>query len=77
MDNFSLLGDLVNNGYVSNTMRTINISSCGRHQWLGQDLLIMQNPNHGHHSDKFDYSAIAITKVVTYSMNYVDIFKIP
>ena len=31
VDNFQLLGDLVKNGYVSNTMRTINISTVCDH----------------------------------------------
>ena len=37
----------------------------------------MQNPNNGVYSDKFDYTAIAATKVVTYAINYSDLFKIP
>jgi len=58
-------------------MRTINISTASRHQWLGQDLLIMQNPNNGPYSDRFDYTALAATKVVTYAIAYSDLFKIP
>lgn len=37
----------------------------------------MNNPNIGPYSDKFDYTALAVTKVTTYELKYTDFNKIP
>ena len=33
----------------------------------------MNDPNH----DAFEYTAVAVTKCVTYAISYADLFKIP
>ena len=43
------------------------------HEWIGEDLLIMDDP----HVNKFEYTAIAVDKVTTYEVNFADMFKIP
>ena len=42
-------------------------------EWIGEDLLIMDNP----HTNTFEYTAIAATKLETYVIHYADMFKIP
>lgn len=66
-------GALVKNGYISKTLRTIQIGMKSTHEWIGEDLLLMEQP----HQNAFEYSAIAETKCVTYALNYSDLFKIP
>lgn len=64
---------LVNNGYVGQTLRTIQIGIKSTYEWIGEDLLIMNEPN----SDSFEYTAVALTKCVTYAISFADLFKIP
>lgn len=66
------LQPLIQNGYVSDTLRTIQIGMKSTGEWIGEDLLIMDEP----HLNSFDYSAIAVTKCVTYMIQYADMFKI-
>lgn len=65
--------ELTQNGYVSNTLKAIQIGIKSRYEWIGEDLLVMNDPQH----DKFEYTAIAVSKCVTYEINYNDLFKIP
>jgi len=48
-----------------------------KYEWVGDDLLIMDHPNNGIHSDKFKYSALAVNKVTAYAIHYSDMTKIP
>ena len=66
-------GSLVKNGYISKTLRTIQIGMKSTHEWIGEDLLIMDQPQ----QNAFDYTAVAETKCVTYAITYSDLFKIP
>lgn len=40
---------------------------------MGEDLLIMENPN----ENTFEYTATALTKLVTFQISFSDMFKIP
>ena len=66
------LNKLVNNGYVSNTLKTLQIGIKSRYEWIGEDLLAAPDPN----TFKFDYSAIAKSKLTTYEINFSDFVKI-
>lgn len=63
------LKPLIQNGYISKTLRTIQIGTKSVGEWVGEELLIMQDVN----QDKFDYTAIAVTKLETYVVNYSDL----
>lgn len=63
---------MIQNGYVSNTLKTIQIGTKTKGEWLGEDLLIMQDPLH----NVYEYSAIAVTKLDTYVINFSDMKKI-
>ena len=67
------VSQLVNNGYVAQTLRQIQIGIKSTHEWIGEDLLIMNEPN----LDAFEYTAVAVTKCVTYAISFADLFKIP
>jgi len=71
--NTAVLQPLISNGYISKTLKTIQIGQKSTGEWLGEDLLLMETPA----KCSFDYSAIAVTKIVTYEVNYADMFKIP
>lgn len=66
------LNKLVNNGYVSNTLKTLQIGIKSRYEWIGEDLLAAVDPT----TFKFDYSAIAKSKLTTYEINFSDFLKI-
>ena len=63
---------MVNNGYVSKTLRTIQIGIKSNFEWIGEDLLTATDPK----TYLFDYSVMAKTKLVTYEMKYTDMAKI-
>jgi len=64
---------LVKNGYVSKTLRTIQIGTKSSGEWVGEDLLIMDDVI----NNTYEYTAIAVTKLETYMINYSDMMKIP
>ena len=66
-------GSLVKNGYISKTLRTVQIGMKSTHEWIGEDLLLMEQPQ----QNAFEYTALAETKCVTYAIPYADLFKIP
>jgi hypothetical protein len=68
-----MVRQLTKNGYVGNTLRTVQIGIKSTYEWLGEDLLIMKDP----HNDGFEYTAVAVTKLATYAISYADLFKIP
>ena len=61
------------NGYISNTLKSVQIGTKSVGEWIGEDLLIMENA----HQNSFEYTATAMTKLVTYQINFSDLFKIP
>ena len=67
------LRPLIHNGYISKTLRTVQIGTMTTGEWIGEDLLIMEDPTY----NTYEYSAIAQTKLETYMINFQDIFKIP
>jgi len=42
-------------------------------EWIGDDLCLMEDPK----KEKFHYSAVAVTKCVTYQIKLLDFNKIP
>ena len=66
-------GTLQKNGYISKTLKSVNIGQKGRLEWIGDDLCLMDDPK----KDKFHYSAVAVTKCVTYQIKLADFNKIP
>lgn len=64
---------LMKNGYISNTLKAIQIGTKSVGDWIGEDLLIMENTT----QNTFEYTVTAITKVVTYQINLSDMSKIP
>ena len=54
-------------------MRSIQIGIKSSYEWIGEDLLLAENPQ----AYKFEYSAVAQTKLITYEINYQDMAKIP
>lgn len=54
-------------------MRSIQIGIKSTHEWIGEDLLIAENPL----TYKFEYSVVAQTKLTTYEINFQDLSKIP
>ena len=67
------LAPLMKNGYISKTLRTIQIGRKSAGEWIGEDLLTMEDP----HNNTFEYSATAVTKLVTYEIGFADMYKIP
>lgn len=58
---------------MSNTLKQIQIGMKSKLEWIGEDLLIMDDP----HKNTFEYTAVAETKCTAYMINYADMFKIP
>jgi len=57
---------LVSNGYVSSTLKTVQVGVKSQYEWIGEDLLIAEDVD----AYRFEYSAIAQTKLVTYEIQY-------
>ena len=68
----SSLTNLVNNGYVSKTLKTIQIGIKSKYEWIGEDLLGAADPN----NYIFDYSALVKSKLVTYEIEFTNMCKI-
>lgn len=62
----------MNNGYVSKTLKTIQIGIKSNYEWIGEDLLTAADPK----TYLFDYSVMAKTKLVTYEIKFTDMAKI-
>ena len=69
----SSLKALINNGYVSNTLKTVQIGLISEHEWIGEDPLIAEEPS----KYLFEYSAVARTKLVTFEISFSDLSKVP
>lgn len=58
---------------MSRTLRTLQIGVKSRHEWLGEDPLMSEDPA----AYRFDYTAVAATKLVTYAIPFADLAKLP
>lgn len=71
--NIASVKALTNNGYTSNTLRTVQLGLISTYDWVGDDLLIATDPSKYLH----EFSAIAKTKLITYEITLNDLQKIP
>ena len=70
--NQASVNQLINNGYTSSTLRSIQLGILQNNEWIGEDLLIKEDPSSNH-----EYTATAVTKCVTFQMSFADLYKIP
>ena len=74
----SSLSAIIKNGYISKTLRTIQIGIKSRYEWLAEELLLGSDLHAPESSlPEFEYSAVATSKCTVYELRYHDLLKIP
>lgn len=66
-------GTIHQNGYISNTLKSIHVGQKSDLEWIGEEILLMEDPAKEH----FNYSVIAHTKVETFMLHSKEQKKIP
>lgn len=66
-------GTIQENGYISSTLKTINIGQKSTLEWIGEEILVMKDPKVENHS----YSVVAQTKMEAYCIKFKDVKIIP
>lgn len=66
-------GTIHENGYVSKTLKTVQLGQVSQGEWLGQELLFWKSPK----TEVFNYTAVAQARSVAYRIGLSDVGKIP
>ncbi len=66
-------GTIYKNGFVSKTLQSVLIAKIGNLQWIGTEILIMDNIK----ENTMSFSAIASTKCVVFWISHEDLKLIP
>lgn len=66
-------GTLQDNGFVSKTIKQIQIGTRGALEWIGEGFYSMEDPA----KDPFSYSVIAKTKIICFSLHQKDLKYLP